>query len=85
MKPIFYKCETNNECYKLVMEDGIHLKQIDACIYAMTGKKMHFITEQEFESSALKFMDVDVMDETSTFKIGTLTFKWMDLDTVSHL
>jgi len=85
MKPIFYKCDTNNECFKIVMKDGIHLKQIDACIDAMTGKEMHFITEEEFEQSADKFMDLDILDTTDTYKIGVLTTKWMELSTVDTL
>ncbi|WBC28448.1 hypothetical protein RPMD05_63 [Rhodobacteraceae phage LS06-2018-MD05] len=79
MKPIFYRCKTNDECYKLVMEDDIPQKQIDACLDAIGYKNSLFITEEEFESTYEKVMDIDVLDTTDTYKIGVLTTRWLDM------
>lgn len=79
MKPIFYKCKTNDDSYKLVMCDNISQQQIDVCLYAIGYKDSEFITEEEFESSYDKLMDIDVFDTTDTYKIGVLTTRWLDM------
>ena len=64
MKPIFYKCKANDESYKLVMQDNIPQQQIDACLDAIGYKDSEFITEEVFESTYEKVMDIDVLDTT---------------------
>ena len=85
MKPIFYKCKANDESYKLVMEDNISQDQIDACLDAIGYRNSEFITEEEFESSYDKWMDIDVFDTTDTYKIGVLTTRWLDMSEIDTL
>ena len=85
MKPIFYKCKANDESYKLVMEDNISQDQIDACLDAIGYRNSEFITEEEFESSYDKWMDIDVFDTTDTYIIGVLTTRWLDMSEIDTL
>ena len=85
MKPIFYKCKANDESYKLVIEDNIPQDQIDACLDAIGYRDSEFITEEEFESSYDKWMDIDVLDTTDTYKIGVLTTRWLDMSEIDTL
>ena len=39
-----------------------------------------FIDKSEFESKYNKTMDIDVMDNTHTIKLGVLTTQWLDMD-----
>lgn len=79
MKPIFYKCKVNDECYKLVMQDNISQDQIDACLDAIGYRDSKFITEDEFLCKNHNTMDVDILDTTNTYKIATLTTKYLNI------
>jgi hypothetical protein len=85
MKPVFYKRKANDESYKLVMEDNIPQDQIDACLDAIGYRDSEFITEEEFESSYDKLMDIDVLDTTGTYKIGVLTTRLLDMSEIDKL
>lgn len=85
MKPIFYRCKANDKCYKFVMEDNIPQQQINACLDAIGCMDSEFITEEEFENSYDKWMDIDVLDTTDTYKIGVLTTRWLDMSEIDTL
>ena len=82
MNPFFYKCLSNNECYKIILEDDIPLSQIDACLDAIGIKNTEFIKEEEFDAKYDRLMDIDITDTTDSFKIGTLTTRYIDMSEI---
>lgn len=78
-KPIFYKCLSNNECYKFLMEENIEMSDIDDCLDAIGYKESVFISEEEFIDKYDKLMDLDVFDTSDSFKIGVLTMRFIDM------
>ncbi len=80
MNPIFYKCKKNNSYYKFVFEENVPMPQVDACLDVIGAKDCEFITEDDFLNQYDKLMDIDVFDTSDSFKIGTLTTKWLDMD-----
>jgi hypothetical protein len=80
MKPIYYKCKSNGDCFKLIMQDNIPQSQIDACLDAVGYKNSEFITENEFNSAYKETMVIDVFDTTDSYKIGELITKLLNLD-----
>ena len=80
MRPIYYKHIPNGDCFKFTFDDNIEMKHIDACLDVVGAKDNVFIDESEFESKYEKTMDIDVMDNTHTIKLGVLTTQWLDMD-----
>jgi hypothetical protein len=84
IKPIYYKCNKNGDCYKFVFEKNIPMSQIDACLDVVGAKDCKFISEKEFLKQYEKLMDIDVLDTSNSFKIGTLTTKWLDMSNIEN-
>jgi hypothetical protein len=79
MKPIYYKSKESGISYKVVMDDNITEKQIDACLDAIGYKNTEFITEEEFKKAHDSYVDMIIMDDKGSGRLGILTTGW-DID-----
>jgi len=74
MKPIYYKAK-NGDCYKFTLNDNLTNRQIDLVLDALLFEGREFITEEEFNGSTPKTMNVQIMDDWYQEVIGVLTCK----------
>lgn len=84
MEPIFYKDLETDDYYRLILKDDTPQSEIDVCLDVLNDKMIAFISEDEFMSRDMEYMDVSVLNQNTDKEIGRLLMRNIEVEGVDY-